>query len=187
MRSVVEQLEEGGFADLTVPDVARAAGLSVRTVYRHFATREEMIAEAAEWIAAHYWTDPGLPDKLDELAAHFVEQAKTFDRHPNLVRALAMSRAGNQVRSVRRTRRLENQNRALRAVIGNLPDAEQRQAAAVFGYLSNMLAWLTMRDENGFTGDESGAAIAWVMDVLIEDLRRRNEAAGAGLVLRGGS
>ena len=49
----------------------------------------------------------------------------------------------------------------------------------MFGYLSNMLAWLTMRDENGFSGEQSGKAIGWAMRVLIDDLRRRNEAAGA--------
>jgi hypothetical protein len=106
-------------------------------------------------------------------------QAKAFDRHPNLVRAMATSRAGNLVRSVRRPRRLEAQNRALREITGNLPAAEQRQAEAVFGYLSNMLAWLTMRDENGFSGEQSGRAISWAMRELIDDLRRRNEAAGA--------
>ena len=106
-------------------------------------------------------------------------QAKAFDQHPNLVRAMATSRAGNLVRSVRRPRRLEAQNRALREITGNLPAAEQRQAEAVFGYLSNMLAWLTMRDENGFSGEQSGQAISWAMRVLIDDLRRRNEAVGA--------
>ena len=35
-----------------------------------------------------------------------------------------------------------------------------------------------MRDEAGLNGKEIGEAIAWAMDTLIEDLRRRN-AAGA--------
>jgi AcrR family transcriptional regulator len=177
IRAVVEPLENGDVADITVPDVAKAAGVSVRTVYRHFATREELIAAASEWIVAHYWSDPSLPEHIEELIPHWIRQAKAFDQHPNLMRALAISRAGKQVISVRRARRLENQNRALREVTGNLPPAERRQAEAVFGYLSNSLAWLTMRDENGFSGEESGAAVAWAMQVLIDDLRQRNEVA----------
>ena len=177
MRSVIEQLEKGDVWDITVPDVAKAAGVSVRTVYRHFATREELIAAAADWIVAHYWSDPSVPENVEELAPHWVRQAKAFDQHPNLMRALLISRAGNQVRSVRRARRLEKQNLALQEVTGNLSPAEQRQAEAVFGYLSNSLAWLTMRDENGFSGEDSGAAVAWAIEVLIDDLRRRNEAA----------
>ena len=52
------------------------------------------------------------------------------------------------------------------------------QAFAVFAYLDNMLAWLTMRDEAGLDGKETGAAVAWAMSVLIDDLRRRQRAAG---------
>ena len=50
---------------------------------------------------------------------------------------------------------------------------------AVFAYLDNMLAWLTMRDEAGLDGNETGAAVAWAMNVLIDDIRRRQRAAGA--------
>ena len=178
LRSVVNQLEEGKLSELTVPEVARVAGVSVRTLYRHFATREELIAAAAEWIAGHLWADPGFPENVEDIPAQFAAQATAFDQHPHLVRAMAVSRAGSELRSFRRAQRLESQNRALLGVTGNLSRAEQRRAEAVFGYLSSMLAWLTMRDENGFSGGESGAAVSWAMQVLIDDLRRRNEAAG---------
>jgi AcrR family transcriptional regulator len=179
MRSVVERLERGDAPEITVPDIAKAAGVSVRTVYRRFPTRNELIAAASEWVVAHYWGDRSLPEDVDQLAAHFARQAKAFDHHPNLMRALAISRAGKQVTSVRRAQRLEKQNLALRKVTGNLPAAEQRRAEAVFGYLSNLLAWLTMRDENGFSGEESGAAVSWAIQVLIDDLCQRNQTAAA--------
>jgi AcrR family transcriptional regulator len=178
LRSVADQLEAGRLSDLTIPEVAKAAGVSVRTLYRHFATREELIAAASEWIAGHFWADPTFPERVEDIPAHFASQATSFDQHPNLVRVMAISRAGSELRSVRRAQRLESQNQALREVTGNLPPAEQRRAEAVFGYLSSMMAWLTMRDENGFSGEESGAAVAWAMQTLIDDLRRRNEAAG---------
>src|SRR5579859_7550827 len=43
MRAVVEHLEREGFAEMTVPEVARAAGVSLRTVYRHFPTRDDLL------------------------------------------------------------------------------------------------------------------------------------------------
>jgi AcrR family transcriptional regulator len=179
LRSVAEQLERGELSDVTVPDVARAAGVSVRTVYRHFATREELLAATAEWISGHYWRDPAIPETLDEVVKHPAANFRSFDEHPNLARAMVLSGAGGAVRSARRQRRLESQNQALRAVTSNLPARERHQAEAVFGYLSNMLAWLTMREEHGLSGRESGDAITWAMRALVEDLRRRNEAAGA--------
>lgn len=179
LRSVADRLERAEVSEITVPDVARAAGVSVRTVYRHFATREELIAETAEWISAHLFGGTGMAEVLAELTTDYRERLLAFDEHPNLVRAMATSRAGNAVRSARRARRLETINRALGEVTDKLPAVEQQQAQAVFGYLVNMLAWLTMRDENGMSGEQIAAAMDWALGALIDDLRRRNEAAGA--------
>jgi len=178
LRSVADQLESGDVSEITVPDVARSAGVSVRTVYRHFASREDLIAQAAEWIAAHHFGTTRMPATVDELAAGYRENLVAFDQHPNLVRAMAVSCAGNSVRSARRTQRLEAMQRALKEVTHNLSEVEQRKAEAIFGYLVNMLAWVTMRDENGLTGEEIAAAMDWALGTLIDDLRRRNEAAG---------
>jgi AcrR family transcriptional regulator len=85
-----------------VPDVAAAAGVSVRTVYRHFASREELIAAAADWISEQFLNTP-FPRIVGEFAANWAAGAKSFDHHPNLVRAMVISRTGNMVRSARRT------------------------------------------------------------------------------------
>ena len=162
-----------------MPDVAAAAGVSVRTVYRHFASREELIAEAANWIGEHVFAI-SFPQTVDEFAANWQAVMAPFDEHPNLVRTMAITRAGSAIRS-RRTRRLQAMRQALQEVTGNLPAADQRRAEAVFGYLINMLAWVTMRDENGFSGQETGEAVSWAIQVLLDDLRRRNQAAGAQL------
>ena len=53
-----------------------------------------------------------------------------------------------------------------------------RGSFAVFADLDNMVAWLTMRDEADLDGKETGSAVAWAMNVLIDDLRRRQRVAG---------
>ena len=179
MRAVIEHLEREGFAEMTVPEVARAAGVSLRTVYRHFPSRDDLLAAASEWIAGRYFAIGGLPDRLDILIEELAINAESWDEHPELVRAMALTRVGNAVRSVRRVRRLEMMRAALLEVTGNLTEAERRQAGGVFGYLNNMLAWVTMRDEAGMTGEEIGQALRWAMETLAADLRRRNEAAAA--------
>jgi AcrR family transcriptional regulator len=181
LRSVADQLEIGDASEITVPGVARSAGVSVRTVYRHFASREDLIREAADWISAHLFGASLMPETVTELAADYREHLLAFDQHPKLVRAMAVSRAGNSVRSARRARRLESLSRALGEVTENLSHEERRQAEAMFGYLVNMLAWMTMRDEYGLTGEEIAGAMDWALGVLTDDLRRRNEAAGANL------
>ncbi len=104
----------------------------------------------------------------------------TWDERPELVRVMTLTRVGNAVRSVRRRRRLENLHTALEEITGHLAEAERRQAEGVFGCLINMLAWVTMNDENGMSGEEIAAALQGAMTTLIADLRGRNEAARNG-------
>jgi AcrR family transcriptional regulator/quercetin dioxygenase-like cupin family protein len=176
LRTVAEILDESGLADLSVPDVARRAGVSLRTVYRYFPTREQLIAEAGEWIGVNVLAAP-ISDSLAEIPADFAANASRLDEHPKLALAMALSRGDQSLRSVRRRQRLESLETALREVTDGLPEAEARRAFAVFAYLDNMLAWVTMREEAGLDGREVGEAVAWAMQVLIDDLRRRQRAA----------
>jgi AcrR family transcriptional regulator len=178
LRTVAEILEDGDTADLAVPEVARRSGVSLRTVYRYFPTREELIAAAGEWIGINV-LGGRIPSALAEVPEVYAENAGRWDEHPRLVETMALSRGANSLRSVRRQERLEKLREALGEVTDGLPEAEARQAFAVFAYLDNMLAWLTMRDEAGLDGAGAGAAVAWAMQVLIDDLRRRQRAAGA--------
>jgi TetR/AcrR family transcriptional regulator, cholesterol catabolism regulator len=174
LRTVAEMLDEGESSDLVVPEVARRAGVSLRTVYRHFPSREELIAAAGEWIGVNV-LDAGFAETLEAIVPEYAENAARWDEHPNLVQAMAFSRGANSLRSVRRQQRLEKIREALREVTDGLSEAEATRAFAVFAYLDNMLAWVTMREEAGLDGKEVGAAVAWAMQVLIEDLRRRGQ------------
>jgi TetR/AcrR family transcriptional regulator, cholesterol catabolism regulator len=177
MRTVAELLEEGAASELAVPEVARRSGVSLRTVYRYFPTRDELLAATGEWIADQF-LEPHLPTRLAEIPENWADNAARFDEHEALFRAMALTAAGQSVRSGRRRQRLEKLQEALSEVTDGLPEAEARRAFAVFAYLNNMLAWVTMRDEAGLDGKEAGAAVVWAMNVLIEDLRRRQRAAG---------
>ena len=90
------------------------------------------------------------------------------------MRALAFSQLGQRVRGYRRRERLEAIRQALRAELGGLTEKELRHAAAVLSYLHNMLAYTTLREENGLSGEEIGEAIGWAIRTLIEDLRDKN-------------
>lgn len=178
LRTVAEILEDGDAAELAVPEVARRSGASLRTVYRYFPTRDELIAAAGEWIGVNV-VGGRMPSALAEVPQVYAENAARWDEHPRLVETMATSRGANSLRSVRRRQRLALLEEALREVTDGLPRTEARQGFAVFAYLDNMLAWLTMRDEAGLDGAEAGAAVAWAMQVLIDDLRRRQQAFGA--------
>jgi AcrR family transcriptional regulator len=173
LAAVAALLDEGAPEDVTMPDVAAEAGISLRTVYRYFPTRDELLEAAGHWIGSQLLEQP-YPDDLDEIADQFEVACSKFDERPGLVRALALSELGQRVRSYRRRERVAAIRGALLAEVGDLPADERRRAEAVLAYLHNMLAYTTLRQEAGLTGEEIGAALGWAIRTLVADLRRRN-------------
>jgi AcrR family transcriptional regulator len=178
LRALAELLQNGHAAELSVQDVARSAGVSLRTVYRHFQTREELFGAVADWIDWRIFGDIPLDETAEDLPKRFKYACDRWDEHPRLAYAMALSQAGRSDRSHWRLQRLAAIRRALTEVTNQLPEQERRKAVAVLGYLENVLAWVTMRDVTGLDGRNVGEAVEWAMRTLIEDLRRRNIAAG---------
>ena len=173
LAAVADLLERGDAEEVTVPAVAETSGVSLRTIYRYYPTREELLEAAGRWIGDELLKHP-YPRDLDEVADLYQQGARDFDERPGLVRALALSQLGRHVRGYRRRERLDAIGRALRAELTELSDSELRRAEAVLAYLHNILAYTTLREENGLSGDQIGEAIGWAIRTLIADLRKRN-------------
>jgi AcrR family transcriptional regulator len=174
LRGVAELLERDGSDELTMPQVAEVSGVSLRTLYRYFPTREALLDAAGRWIGGEL--RQGYPATLDDVADSFERACGEFDERPGLVRAMAMSEVGRAARSSRRRERLEAIRQLLEGEVGALPHRELRQAEAVLAYLHNMLAYTTLREEQGMAGTEIGEALGWAIRTLVADLRRRNRA-----------
>src|SRR3954451_8709998 len=106
LAAVADLLEEGRLHELTMPAVAKASGISLRTVYRYYPTREQLLEAAGRWIGSEL-LGQGYPRSLDDVADTFENGCREFDRHPGLVRALALSRLGREVRAPRRGERVD--------------------------------------------------------------------------------
>jgi AcrR family transcriptional regulator len=156
---------------ITYPQVAEAAGVSLRTVYRYFPTRVDLLQSAAAWLAdftdGARWDDPRT---VHDLAGSVPEMGRVFDEHTNVFRALA----GDELQEQRRVAVAA----AVAEVSGNLPAAEARRAEAVLGFLRSGRAWLALHDHYGLDGDEIVSALDWAARTLLDDVQRRNEAAG---------
>jgi AcrR family transcriptional regulator len=173
LSAVAELLDSGQVDELTVPEVAAASGVSLRTIYRYYPTREQLLEAAGRWIGDELFKHP-YPRSLDDTAERFRTEVVHFDDRPGLVRALALSQLGREVRNHRRQERTAAIRRALHEEVGALPEDELRRAEAVLAYLHNMLAYTTMREENGLTGAQIGEALGWAISTLVADLRRRD-------------
>jgi AcrR family transcriptional regulator len=175
LHAVAELLERGGSEELTMPEVAELSGVSLRTVYRYFPTREALLDAAGRWIGGELLKQ-GYPRSLDDVADSFERACRDFDERPGLVRAMALSQVGREARSSRRRERLDAIRQVLEQEVGALPERELRQAEAVLAYLHNMLAYTTLREEQQLSGAEIGEALGWAIRTLAADLRRKQRA-----------
>jgi len=173
LSAVADLVERGELEELTVPAVAEASGVSLRTIYRYYPMREDLMEAAGRWIGDELLRHP-YPRDLDEVADLFEAGCRDFDERPGLARALALSQLGQRVRGYRRRERLEAIGRALREEVGGVDEQELRHAEAVLAYLHNIVAYTVLREECGMSGEEIGRAIAWAIRTLVEDLRRKD-------------
>jgi AcrR family transcriptional regulator len=172
----VEQLADGTADDVSMADIAKHAKVAERTIYRHFKTRGELLAAAGEWIEDNVFgyvpfTSP------DELPGIFRKLCKSFDRHPHLARAIALTRAGRTMRADFRRRLIEHHREAMAPLTRHLKPKEVRQAEALATYLNNVLAWSALREDFGMSSTEIADAIEWALTTLLKDVRRRDSAA----------
>lgn len=170
MRAFQELLRNDHPDAITYPQVAEAAGVSLRTVYRYFPTRADLLQIAAAWFTDLTgevpWDDPRT---VRDLAAVLPQIGRLFDEHTNVFRALSEI-------ELERPRR-DAVAAAIADVSGNLAPSEVRGAEAMLGYIRSGRAWLVLHEQYGLAGDEVVATLDWAAGSLLDDVRRRNEAA----------
>ncbi|WP_315836210.1 helix-turn-helix domain-containing protein [Bradyrhizobium prioriisuperbiae] len=179
----VETLEDEAADDVSMAAIAKRANVAERTIYRHFKTRAELLAAAGEWIEHNVFgyvpfTSP------EQLPGIFRKLCKSFDRHPHLARAIALTRVGRTVRAGFRQRLIEHHHVAMAPLTRHLKPKEARQAEALAAYLNNVLAWSALREDFGMSSTEIADAMEWALTTLLKDVHRRDAAAAR---LAGGS
>jgi len=173
LEATTEVLADPASEEVTIPLVAKRARVSLRTVYRHFATREALFDAWAEWVDERLQIHlHSYPESAEQLGPFARELYRSYDESGLLVRAMLTSRAARAVRERTRRRRQRGFNRAMRGLTAGLEPKERARVVAVVYLLVSAPAWQAMREQSGLDGVEAGKAAAWALRVLTEELRR---------------
>ena len=177
LHAVTEVLADPASEEVTMPLVASRARVSLRTVYRHFPTREALFDAWAEWVDERLKIHlRSYPERADRLADFALELYRSYDESEPLVKAMINSRAARAVRERTRRTRQRQFERAMSELTDELGPKERLRALAIVYLLISAPAWQAMRDQWELDGTEAGEAAAWAVHVLTDELRRNPDS-----------
>jgi AcrR family transcriptional regulator len=174
--AVIDQLGDTGVLEFSYFEVARRAGISVRTLYRHFPERDDLFAAVIQRINARvgFHEYPSTGRGMIDLARTLFP---AFDENVALILAQQQTRLGTEVRSQGRRDRAKAARRAVDDTAPGLSPERREDIAAVCHCLLSSDAWRRMREDFGLDGKRSGEAIAWALETLLAAAAAENERA----------
>lgn len=175
--AVIEAIREQGI-DFSVQDAADRAGVTHRTVYRHFPNRDALVDAVAERYEA-WLAEQGIAEaeSIDELLAQIEPLFRLFDQTPDLIRAVAMHTLIGGERTAISKRRTERWRRTFEASLPHLSRDDVEPLFAICRTLTGSLGWFLLTSQFGLSGEQSGRAVRRTFEAVLADLRRQEEAA----------
>lgn len=166
----VRLVAEHGLGAVALADVAAAAGVSERTLYRHYASREAILdAIVADDVTAldREVRERAGPYSLADPDA-FVAMYEVWEEHADLMAVGRLLRLAGQDRqaSAGRTDVLR------RSFEDHVHPEALDQVVGVARLLAGSDAWLRMREPDvGLDAERAGHAVQWALQVLLEAAR----------------
>jgi AcrR family transcriptional regulator len=164
--AAIEELSGNDLEGLRVAAVAARAGVTERTVFRHFPTRDALIAAVWPRMQARV-RSPGFADTADGLIASPVRLFPAFDQEEGLVRASAFSSAGREVRRAADPQRRAAFRAAVKDAFPDLEEPELTRLAAITQLINSAYGWAVLREHWGLDGEAAGRAASDAIAVLL--------------------
>jgi|GEM_PF-1600077 len=174
--ALLELLDTESPATISMPMVAKRAGVSLRTVYRYFPTKAELVRSAANWHAERAQqisrTDPIRRQGTEPyLAALWTDFAQNIAG----VRAQHGSPGGREVRQLRLDEWRHNLGNALAERLAHLDPAERSDLVDVVIAMSSSSMFLELGDRMGHPPDHAARLAATAIEVLLQDAESKKK------------
>jgi AcrR family transcriptional regulator len=165
----------------SIQDVADRAGLTHRTVYRYFSTRQELLGATAQHLA------PGAEETfsevstveewIDTVGAHF---ARTEANIEIIRRVVAVVLASDDLRLADRGLHDRHRWQVFRRQFPHLPEGDSRRTFAALRHLMSSTSYVFFRLRFGLSPAEATEAVRSAASQIAEQAARRDRAAHQG-------
>ena len=164
-----------GLASLSIPAVAREAGVSVPTIYRHFATKRDLLAAIYPHVVRRAGLDElVIPRSVDELLDGLRAYFERTDSLGDLARVAMASPASEAVRALNMPDRIALFRRLADSIVPRPSEKDRDRIARVLVVLTASSALRMWRDQLGSSVDEAADDVDWVIRAVIASATPRN-------------
>ena len=183
VRGLLERLAEDHPAEISIPAVARQAGVSVATLYRYFPSKEELLDAAAQYgqeLVDYAPLDVFSPAGYLRSVFH-----QLLELWP-MVLAQHSSPAGRELRRRRAAGRLSEVEAQLGRLADRVSPAGLRRLQTLVLLLISSSSLLELHDHCGLAADEAGEQLAWAIQAtsaatIAESSNGSRESGGSEL------
>jgi AcrR family transcriptional regulator len=157
--------------EISFADVAEEARVSVRTVYRHFPSREDLFNAHWRYINSEIQL-PSIPNDEAELMRLIPEAVRRFAANEKLIHAYFVP---EQDRDLAKALQPQMREALLKVVAaqdgGKLDPQTMRWAAAVINCLFCIRGWLSLTEDWEMDEREASDVIAWASHLILSGIR----------------
>lgn len=171
---------ESGALGFSIQEVADRAGVTHRTVYNHFPSREELndaLAVHVEEELGKVWPGTRPPDEgvgVTGLASMATLGFPLFERLATHVRAYVMLMLATRGPAKVSRDRTERIVRVIDGELGPLPPGVARAVAAAIRMFASSNGWHLLTEHLGLSTSDATSTSAWVIETLLTAVRQGN-------------
>jgi AcrR family transcriptional regulator len=163
-----------GFASISIPNVAREAGVAIPTVYRHFKTKQDLLDALYPYaIRRAGLSTPPPPTNLAELRQGVIDYIDQLDTLDELTRASMASPASAEVRARSIPRRLEIFRPLVDSLEPPLSKADRDRIVRLIVALTQSSALRMLHDHLGQSPQQVANDIEWYVRAAIAAAEER--------------
>ena len=177
VRALIDVILKDGAHAFTMQNVADRAGVALRTVYRHFESREELLEGLSDYTdreAARLGFT--VPTDLESFRAMVTPAYALFEKMRDAMRASVIASIATGYRSRSHVARWSFLGDRLRESYPGLAAQELIEATAVIGVLASSRTWYVLTAEVGLDSALAAGALDRSLGVLLDDLDKRSRS-----------
>ncbi len=159
-----------GIATLSIPAVAREAGVSVPTVYRYFRTKRELVDALGGYLIGKIssGSPPQFPRNPEELTSMVRNIFLSFEGLDETIRAASVSELSYEFRKEALPARLKMIENALAPVLEHANETDRIRLRNIVLILSSTAMVRAFKDYLDLSGEEAADNVSWAILTLTQ-------------------